>query len=433
MGLLYALINTLLYIVLLRWYWGKHKTYDAGFLLIAVWTTISVFCALYYISDPEEWKFTLWPFLYLFGAFLIYTNMFVFHGKTIHHVGGIAFNKNKLLDVLCYIYMVCAILEIAKMGLDPSAFSLSGVQEGALDAYSAAHEIRDSDVYSNQFEHLFMLYYGQMKIFALIAMFCYFCQRRLKMAYAMAICVILPSFGDALLRASRGSMIELVVLILSCYLMFRSQIPKDVKKSLVKLTSISVVILAAFLFVISLARFGDSDEGVEGSILHYLGHSMLRFNDGICDSVTGTFMGMRTFKNTLLKLGGGIPIVFDADFLLGTHFGTGFTTFVGMMYLDFGFYGTLLFGIALSLLLRRMCLSSRDFSYASLSLYIFFLNRMIMGVFVNASGADFQYYTHILVYFILLILFRGKKLKVKYKYTIIAQSNNGGFNSNSQL
>lgn len=413
--MLFVFINTLLYLGLLFWYCKKHKSYDSGFLLIATWSVIAVFAAICYASEPARWQLALWPFLYLFVAFLIYSSMFVFRKQTTMPVDRIAHLPNKKLDILCYIFIGCSFLYLMKIGFSPSSFNLSAVQESAVDLYAEAHEVKDGPVYSNQLEHFVMLYYGYFRGVAIIGMFCYFCQKRITLAYLLAFCIVYPYLVDAMQRASRGSMIVLVVMLLCGYLVFKEQIPKNVRRSLLRSSIFCVVGLFAVLFVISVARFQDSDQGVNGSFIYYLGNSMLHFNYGICDSLDATYMGMRTFKNTLLKLGMPIPPRIDNDFLLGTHIGTGYTTFVGMLCLDFGFVGTLVLGFFISYFFRKLCFYSNQFTYASLYIYFFYLNRMIMGVFVNASGIDFTYYMHILIYVFLFFLFRDKPSALRKK------------------
>lgn len=409
MNLLYVLINALLYIVLLMWYWKKHKSLDAGFLLIFVWAFVAVMCTFNYLTTPKEWVFSLWPFLYLFVAFLIYTNIFVFHKKSGIDITGIVNYKNNKLDFLCYLYIACSFIYLIIIGFDPSVLSVSGIEANAVDAYNEAQVGNEGPVYSNQIEHFVMLYYSYFQIVALIAMFSYLCQNRLRLAYLLAFCIFFPYTIYALSRGSRGLLIEQVVFAAIGYIIFRKHIPSKIRKNLLKVTAIAAGFLALFLFAISLARFGDSDDGVGGSIFTYLGHSMLCFNYGICDSLENTFMGLRTFKNTLLKLGVMIPEKWNCDLVLGTHIGTSFSTFIGMLCVDFGFVGVILFGIVFSLIIRKMCGLTSGFTYASLSFYIFYLHRMIMGVFVNGPGADFAYYMNIIVYVFLLIFFRERK------------------------
>ena len=207
---------------------------------------------------------------------------------------------------------------------------------------------------------------------------------------------------------SRSALFTEVMLYLSGYVLYREYIPHKTKKNLNTIAAFAGAIALLFLIGFTNSRFSDLEMGSGGSLVFYFGQPMLCFNDGIANSVDGYLYGARTFKTILSWFGMSLPDFTSLDDLLGTNFGTNFTTIIGMLVLDFGFIGTLLFGLVLSSVFQRLCMYKKSFTVASLFLYLFFLNRLIFGVFTNKSGADMFYIIAFVFYLFFRFVFEGK-------------------------
>ncbi len=402
--MIFVVLNALLYIVFLYFYWKKQKSIDNGFLLIGVWAFIAIMGIFLYLDNPNKWKITFGPFIYLFIAFLIYAKIYIFNtSKLTKSIAGFAFKRFTALDVLCIVYIFCAFYRVVTYDFSMPIMSMEEMGDMATDYY-LEHLDREegTKVYSSQIERFVLNYLVWFKITALIGMFNCFCQRRKFWGSLLALSLFLQILINAFTIGSRSALFADIMIVLSGFLLYKKFIPRKTLKNLFILALFGIFIFGAFLVGVTYSRFSDTDMGTGGSLLFYFGQPMLCFDYGIADSVEGYFYGARTFKTTFNWLGLYVPDTRMADIFLGTHFGSNFTTIIGMLILDFGFIGTLVFGVMLSWIVHTLCFSVKTFTIANLYLYLFFLNRLIMGVFTNGSGADMHY----IIAFVFYIFFR---------------------------
>jgi oligosaccharide repeat unit polymerase len=411
--MIYALLNALLYIGLLIWYKRKYHKIDCGFLMISLWTFVAICNFFFYLSVPKEFHLQLWPFLYLFGAFFLYNRLFFKSEKEVLNVTVFTDGQNKVIDYICYFYVFCLVVNMFSADYSLSSLSLSSVQENAADSYMEYHA---ADKWHSQtlLERITMNYAVWFFNVAIIGAFSWIVRGKTGRGVALLGLLILDQGLKSIQIASRGSLFFVVLLFVAVYLIYKDYIPRKAKKSLKQLALVSGGVLALYMLAITISRFGDMDKGGSDSLFEYFGHSMLTFNYGVADSLDRTFMGSRTFRNII---GLSEDFLFDADAMLGTHFGSGFTTTIGMLCLDFGFLGTLALGVALPWLLLRLI--KLDNSIGGVFVYVFYFHRMMNGVFVNGSGADSAYISMLIVYVVLFVsmkfMGKGKKSRTKSK------------------
>ena len=407
--MIYALLNALLYIGLLLWYRNKYHKIDCGFLMISIWTFVAICNFFFYLSVPKEFHLQLWPFLYLFGAFFLYNRLFFKSEKEVLNVTEYTEGQSKVIDYICYFYIFCLVVNMLSADYSLSSLSLSSVQENAADSYMEYHA---ADKWHSQtlLERITMNYAVWFFNVAIIGAFIWIVRGKTGKGIALLGLLILDQGLKSIQIASRGSLFFVVLLFIAVYLIYKDYIPRSAKRSLKQLALISGGVLALYMLAITISRFGELNKGGSDSLFEYFGHSMLTFNYGVADSLDRTFMGTRTFRNII---GLDEDFLFDADSMLGTHFGSGFTTTIGMLCLDFGFLGTLALGVALPWLLLRLI--KLDNSIGGVFVYIFYFHRMMNGVFVNGSGADSAYISMMIVYTVLFIAMKitGKKKRNK--------------------
>ena len=405
-----VLLNAFFYITLLFFYWKKTKTIDCGFLLISVWAIVAVCGIFLYLDDASMWHLTLQPFIYLFVTFVVYTRLYVLPHKGVKRtVEELAFQKNSALDVMCIAFIVCALFNILNSDFSFSAVSVDEIERNAVDNYSDHVERMGEKGYTNFIERITLNYCSWFKVAALIGMYNLLCQRRNGFAFLLGFCIFIPTFINSISNGTRGTLFTEIIMFLSAYLLYKKYIPKETNKRLFLLAGILGLLSLLFVIAVTVSRFGDSTLGASDSVLWYFGQSMLYFDNGLADCVNGMLYGLRTFKTVLSFFGMGLPEGFSADFFLGTNFGTNFTTFIGMLILDFGFIGTFIIGLIVPWLINKLCSYKMSYTVASLYLYLFFLNRLILGVFSNGTGIDIQYIVALFFYFLFRILFDKKK------------------------
>lgn len=398
-----VVINAVLYVFLLLWYWKKHHTVDCGFLLIGVWAFVSVTGVFLYMSEPYTWDLTLQPFLFLFIVFVLFGRMYIYPPKnSICYEKSMVYKKSSLFDACCVFFIFCSFVNLLTMDFDITA--LIDIEGTADKLYDDALESSSQKGYSNFIERITMNYTSWFGTAALIGLFNAICQKRNKFVVLLSIAIYVPGILTAVMRGSRSMIFSQVMMFAACYLFYKEYIPKKTRRNIYKIGVFAGVFLMIYLFGVTIARFGTGDSAGD-SLLSYFGQSMLNYNYGLADSFDGTYMGARTFKTILEWVGLKLPDL-RPDVMFGTHFGSNFVTFIGMLLLDFNYIGTVIVAIVLPWIIKKLCYSNTNtFSIAQLYLYLFFLNRLIFGVFVNGSGADISYIVALIFYIILKLLF----------------------------
>lgn len=408
--MLYTIFNAVLYSILLIFYWKKWRKIDNGLLLLIVWTTVSIFSALLYASDPNEWKLQLWPFLYVFLIFVLLNRQFIFPGRMNTSVKDVVWEKNKLLDIGCIIYILFALYNLLTQSDSFSSLDLNNVEQNASIAYyNTVHTEAKGD--ASIFAYISRMYVQELVIFALIMMYNYICQKRFLMSLLLAIAIIVPPLLRAALTGNRSTIFTLTMLLVSGYLLYRKYISKKAKRAI----SLAAVFLGAFfvlyVLAVTISRFDNSQEGAQGSLLSYMGQSMLNFNYGIADCLETPMFGARTFSRLYGML--GINATLLSEMVWNTiHTNYGFPTVVGMLCLDFGYSGTVILAIILPFIIKKMSYTETGFCISGLYVYLYFLNRMYLGVFSNHEFADVSYFTNFLVYLVLWFFFDRRQKKI---------------------
>lgn len=406
--MLFAILNTFLYLGLMYWYWKKYKSFDESFLLIFVWAFVAVMGAVLYITEPNNWKLMLWPYLYLFITFIIFI-MFILKRKShIFKIESFVYNKSTVLDILNVIYIACAFYEL--MNIDLSVLSFSFLSTEGQELYLAAHEdtvlVKGPLFYAQRYtEALYVL--------TAMSVFNYLVQGRKLFGWTLFSFTLLSILASNAEIAARGAMLAKVIVFVCVFFIYRPHLSRKVKKSIAWMSAVSGSIIAAFFISITIARFSDNS-AVTGfdsplqSVSSYFGHSMMYFNYGICDvDLKNHWGGARTFNYFSTTLFGidyhKLPPVGP------THFGSSFVTFIGFLVHDFGYIGTMIFGLVVSYVMFKLWSGKNTMTLAGMYIYIFYLNRMIMGVFVTPPGSDYAYAWAILTYFFLKFILKSKK------------------------
>ena len=174
--------------------------------------------------------------------------------------------------------------------------------------------------------------------------------------------------------------------------MFEPSLPSKVGRWLKTIAIMIAPILILYFVQVSVSRFdvGTTEyESSNSSYIAYLGQSMLLFNYGVMDNISGFSEGGYMFDNEV-KLGQ----------IRGTHFGSGFITFIGCIYLDFGFWGTLLFALLTFFLLKAL-FNKRKLGIPELFILLTYVMFVFNGVFVSGRGYGHQWVEAFVIYILL--------------------------------
>ena len=403
--MLYAILNAFLYIGLFYWYRRRYKVVDEIVLLLAIWATVGSVGLLLVCLEPTKYQLMLWPYIYLFVTFLVFVHFLLQRQKHLFPVEKFIKYRSIILDIINYIYILCSIYEL--LNIDLSVLSITFLSEEAKDLYQAAHEskiiVKDALFYCQRFT-------SAMFVLTAISVFNYLAQKRTLMGWSLFSFTLISIIAGIAEIASRGTMMSQILVFVVAYLIYKPYLNVEISKTIRMVFLMAGIFLAAFFVAITTSRFKDSyNTGYKSpleSVVSYFGQSMLYFNYGICDVDFNTWGGSRTF-NYLASSFLGIDYRRLPE--PGTHYGSGFTTFIGMLVQDFGYVGTVILGFMVSYIMYKLWSIKNKTTFAGMYIYLFYINRMVMGVFVTPPGSDYYYLWALLTYLFLLYILKPSK------------------------
>ncbi len=396
-----VLINLILYLVTLLFYWKKVKTIDNGLILLFTYTFVAFACLVNLILNPlDQIEYTVLPFIYLFIINLFFFRPFL--QSKINITDKLKIKKSPIYFVFIYIYIILGGVVIF-YGYDKVAETILRNDWNSVrqDVYSG-----DTVVYENQLERFAKIFTGFLQPMAILFFFYLltdeFSRKHRVTIIMLLLAIILPSTITIISVASRGMVILLFVQFLVSYFIFKNKFSKKINQTIFKG---GIALLAVFLIYsisVTKSRFEEnasSDLGAQDSLIFYFGHSMLTFAYGLTDTIREFLWGDYLLgKEEILKVG--------IDNLLGTHFDTKFFTYVGALYLDFGPFFTLIIAVIFPLIMSLIFQFKKNVDMADLMIYVYYLTFLINGVFVVGIG----YYIGWIMIFIIYFIFKTVKL-----------------------
>lgn len=381
------------------------RRFDQSCFLIGVYLLTAVFNLLYYPGHTSYYNdISLFPFLYLFVILMLFFRPYLTTRKEIvDKIMPIGPNSKqfKILYFLCILYIVCSIISVY--------YSLGQITENmAKEAWGEIYGNEDKfeNPYVNVFDGIAKRYTDYMRPVILLFSFymlSYFYKKNKLKVLVIISSVILSTMIAAAAVASRGNIINVCILIVLCYLLFKNKIPRKLTKYIYSCFGLFVALFAVYFISVTVARFGEGDSATD-SLLFYAGHSMLTFNDGIFYQTTQHSYGCYFFRY-FVDLFGFTPIyAHTGDDAVGLFF-----TFVGSLFLDFPPVLLFLIAVIFPILVMRLChIDKRHMDFADLYLYVFYLNKLTTGFTVGSSNDGFLWGIALLIYFSLKFLFKVK-------------------------
>lgn len=404
--MIYAILNAILFSSAIIVYWYRRRNFDTYFIVLSAYAVTSIMCAINVYNNDFKWDLTLLPFIFLFIIMLIL--LYPYYGFSIENKRIIIYETN-LIKLLINIYIISALLSLV-LSFDNTILLIQSGEWGSLrnEFYADNNSIK---LYDNQIERISKNISGYLVHFSIIYLFYLFSKPKLeKKVYIIFLCISLTSISNAMTIASRGMVVNLILEFVIAFVMFRNIIPVNRLIKLKSMLFLCFVFITIYIISVSISRFGE--EEASGSALFYFSHSMLSYNDGLVNEINNYAGGKYFFKWFYDILGYDSSINFHE---LGTHFGSSFITFVGTLYIDFGPYGTILFAIILSSILR-ISFKNQIIKLSTLTLLLFSANYFLNGVFVVARGGALTWAMAFFLYFIIKI---AEKRIEKYNKIII--------------
>jgi oligosaccharide repeat unit polymerase len=395
-------LNALFYITAWLLYTIKRQKFDCGLLLLTIYVFVAICGIFYYIADPSRWRLTLKPYLYLFAIVMLFFRPYLKKDSNILY-RYLQVNNLQLLKMFTDLYITIGILYICWVFRRLLINIISG-NWGDIrsDAYN-----KEIHVYKNIFEEIAIAYLEYFRIAATVILFYFLTLKEIKRTRILILAFTI--FGSlicvALLTASRGSLLTFFFYLIACYLVFRNGILPKIKKNIKIIAIVFLALVYNYSINVTSSRFGK--EMVFNSLIWYFGESFMLFNYGVMDTIKDYTGGLYFFSRWYPVFGLGNEINFNQ---LGTHFGVGFITFVGTLYIDFGPVGTLLMALFVPIVLYKNVLKKKKKDIADVYIYIFYLDYLMRGVFVVGRSTSVNLFFAIFIYFILKqkIVYRKK-------------------------
>ena len=375
-----VVINAALYGILLFFSLKKNRQIGPIEILLALYALVATCGAFLYFLNPAKWNLSLFNYIYLFVAIVVFTRGITNDRSTILKKNPIAnFSFYKKVSI---IYVALSLFSCVYY--IPQVYLILQNPEWA-ELYAESHEIIEGNIVTKMANAFFHLrYLGIVLFFSMLSQ--EQCPNCLKLFLGVG--AFVPVLLVTILDASRGGLVILVASLIMAYCSFAPIIPTGIKKKIRVITMYSIPLLLLYFTTVSQSRFEDSMatgySSSEEAFWDYLGQSMMFFNNGVMDCITKFGRGSYMFS---------IP----NNSIQGTNFGSSFITFVGCLYLDYGPIFTLLIGIVISLLLHNMC--KRRLGIPQLFLLLNYLMYLFYGAFVTASGYGYQWLEILVIYF----------------------------------
>lgn len=417
-----VIINSLLYIGLLFWYWKKVRCFNIGILLLCLWAATSAGAIYYYGTGMYEWKypFTLVPFLYLFICVFIYIlPVLRFRNEKIDTI----ITNDKIVQIIAVIISCIAILPFLENFFQLFHVMGQGAQITDVINDRYADDTYDQYYYMSKLGRSLQWYNNNCGIVSTCLLIYQFVRKRINYYLILGLsCSILSIYFAAINTGARYILVKNLLLFIVYYMIFFKHIPQVVRRKLNKILSSVAISIFVAISAISIYRFSDMVDTriVDFSMLDwlslYFSESYLNFN-GDMWHIDNYLYGRNTAFLQRYILGITEHVVgrdFES-FAAVTHIRMHvFYTMIGDIYSDFGPYFTPLVVSLVSLLFCKICHIRKKMQ---LSKIIFF------GIIAKACFVGYEYYTYngdeyqlIFTPFICFIIYFFENIHSKYKY-----------------
>jgi len=400
----FVLINAIIYVITLLLYWFKRRKIDILFLLLSLYTLVAVLGIPEVISEPNEWKIRLWPYIYLYIAFMLFFRPYYFDSDTLCVRLYVRNFKNlkfiSTLIIVLSILTICCYLPVA----------VNNIVNGDWSAIRTDHYNDDIQIFSNRFEEFFANLSTHFRLAGTILFFYFLTIKDISSIrkILLSISVIVPPLLISCTSAARDILFELFFSLVICYIIFHKDIPTNIKKALTVTALFLFILMIIYSMAITMSRFGEGDQS-SSSLVYYFSHSFLTFNYGLTDTINGHLYGDLFFGRIYDFFTGRVGPPITIDNAIGTHLTTAFFTFVGAWYIDFGPIGTFIIAIFLPMIISPFFKRKSQLKIADIYVYVFYLSYLIRGVFVHPRGIAFNWFVAVIVYFLLKVNFKVNK------------------------
>ena len=258
-------------------------------------------------------------------------------------------------------------------------------------------ELYSGSLYSSYrwYEYYALQFNGYTKVLALVTGFALIRNlKHSKLGIAVIISAALSSCLSSIYQSSRGGIVNLVLLILALYIFFYNDLENNKKRAITIISIGGIIMITPYLIDVTISRF--SAGGALRSLLSYFGQSPVVFNSGVFP-ITKHLYGRYAFGNLFG------PDGFNPSQIGGT-WGSGFYTFVGWLYIDWGIFGTVIVAIVLSSITIYF-IQKKVYCIADLYMIFFIYYTLLQGVFVIGRDYCYNILVSVIIYVFVKLFF----------------------------
>lgn len=346
----------------------------------------------------NEDSLSLVPFLYLC---IVYFCFFAPFFSRRFSASKINVNINNNYIYIGIVYVICTIIAIKCY--------FPGIQNLINDGNYAINRMNlynDSMImpYSNIIEFMAIQFSGYFRLFAVVLGFQMLKNSPKKNYDKIGLIIIastlLYTIVTSMYTSSRGSIINFFTFLFALFLFYFNSIESNKKLNIIIGLTVIIPLLIVYIYNITISRF---EEESLYSVLLYLGQSPIVFANNIFNLPTLAFG-----KYGLGQLF-GIPFS-ESD--VGGSWASGFFTFVGWLYIDWGLIGVLLIGIICFIFIVKI-INKKRYGLSDLMIILLYYQTLLNGVFVIGRSYIYTILGNVLIIIFLKIFVEGKKYKVR--------------------
>ena len=412
MGGVWAYFGVLLLITMISFI---RKWNPLGKIIVLIYTVLAFFAlfvpisgSLLYVDRLDESLVTYPKIVFLLISYVIFFSPFLQKNKTFS-VKNLKYNLNHNYEIFAYFYILLGLFYMIIYSRHVVALLRGGDW-----AANRLLMLEDTAEYpdNNLIEKIAVLFVNYFQLLALIVSFLMLRDKKYKKTGIVLIIIICGcELCNDIYVSSRGMLAQFSILLLAFYFFFYP----DVEKSNKYFINIMIVLLAItvgpYLAAVTISRFANQ---VNNSLVYYFGQTPYAFSLEL-NKIKELMYGRFAFGALL-----GDPKYLDA-YGSWDHM---FYTFVGWLYVDWGYVGVILIGIICSLSFRRI-IRKKKLLVCDIYILLAYYKILVQGAFTIGRTKCYELIATFLIYIVLrfivdkfVFVFGSKKNK---QHHIISQ------------
>lgn len=360
-----------------------------GILLCALYLLISIFSIIAlskgFLSD---YNIRFLPYLFMLIAYITFFYPFI-NKRNIFSIRKLNIKVNRTYVFFAAVYCLCGLITL-KVFL-PSVIRLMA----SGNWYANRVLFVNGELtypYNNFLEYFSINFCKYFQSLAFIISFSLIREQRfVPLAYGTLVSGVIYTTLLSIYTSARGNFFILFIIIGAVAFFYLNDLSKRKKLFIIFIGICAIAAIVPFILEVTASRFSLTNNGT-ASIYQYMGQAPIVFNRDVF-YISKYSWGV----HGLGKLFGDNSF---SQAAVGGTWGTGFYTFVGYFFIDWGPIGTIIIGIVLSAIISRVI---RKDIYQICDVYLIFEYFILLsqGVFVIGTSYVFDIVAQLIIYLIL--------------------------------